>query len=353
MEEMELSQSVLLKRRRPSLLIEILTPVLAVALALAVGAFLILVVGVSPLVAYVALVRGAFGSANSLTQIVLKATPLLLIGLGLTVAFRCKVWNIGAEGQFYMGALAATWVGVSFGGIPTPLMLPLVGVAGFTGGALWGVIPAVLKIKRGVNEIISTLMMNYIAIFFLSYLVRLPLKDPDYYLPQTAAISSLSELPFLFPGSRLHAGIVVALLCVPLIYFVLWKTTLGYRIRAVGANPDAARYAGMNIARNIIMAMIISGGLAGLAGMVEVAGIHHRLLVGISPGYGYTAIVVALLGKLNPIGVMLAAYLFAVLVIGADSMQRILGIPVTIVVAIQALVILFVLGSEAFSRRRA
>jgi len=328
----------------------LVVPALAVLLSLAFGAILILVVRMNPLDAYGALVKGAFGCRRAFIQAALRTTPLLFISLGLTLAFRCKVWNIGAEGQYFMGALAASWLGLTFDDWPAWLLLPAMIVIAWLAGAAWAAIPGFLKAKRGANEIVTSLLMNYIAILFVSYLVREPMKDPNYYLPQSAPLGPSATLP-LIPGTRLHIGLLIALLCVPLVYLILWKTPLGYRLRVVGANPEAARYAGISVPGHIVIAMVLSGGLAGVAGMVEVSGIHHRLMVGISPGFGYTAIVVALLGRLNPVGALLAAYLFASLVIGADSMQRIVGLPVALTEVIQALVVLFVLASDYLSRR--
>jgi len=329
----------------------VVIPLAAVLLSLVVGAFLIMLVQVNPLDAYGALAKGALGTVRAVTQVALRSVPLLLIGLGLLLAFRCKVWNIGAEGQFFMGALAATWVGLSFGSWPAWVVLPAMLVAAGLAGAAWGAIPGLLKARRGTSEIVTSLLLNYVAILFVSYLVRLPMKDPQYYLPQSAPLGDAATL-FLIPGTRLHAGLLIALVCVPLVYLVLWKTPFGYRLRVVGANPTAARYAGIDVAAHVVAAMVLSGGLAGVAGMIEVAGVHHRLMTGISPGFGYTGIVVALLGRLHPIGVLLAAYFFSSLTIGADSMQRVVGLPVALTDIIQALVVLFVLASDYVTQRK-
>ncbi|MCL4458938.1 MAG: ABC transporter permease [Chloroflexi bacterium] len=335
-----------------SLLRGLFSPLIAIILALGMGALLILGSGVNPLAAYRALFLAAFGGPLSLSEVLVRTIPLLLIGLGLTIAFRCRVWNIGAEGQLYIGALAATWLALTFSDIPGLLLLFLMFVISFLAGAFWGAIPGALKAKFGVSEIITSLMLNYVAFFFVSYLVRVPLKNPQYYLPETAHIPEATQLPILIPKSSLHLGIVVPLLCVPLVYILLWKTVLGYKIRAVGISPQAARYAGINVARYIILAMVLSGGLAGLAGMIEVAGVQYRLTAYISSQYGFTAIVVALLGRLHPVGVLFAAFLFAALIVGADAMQRVVGLSVNLVYVIEGLVVIFVLGSEALRRRR-
>jgi general nucleoside transport system permease protein len=337
--------------RSPALLATFAIPLAAVALALLLCAVIIALVGTNPLDAYRALARGAFGSTRAATQTAIRAAPLLLIALGLTLAFRSKVWNIGAEGQFFMGALAASWFALQFDSLPPAIMLPAMVAVAFLGGALWGLIPALLRAYMGANEIVTSLLLNYVAAFFVAYLVRSPMKDPNYFLPQSAPLPAAATIPLL-GNSKLHAGIILALVCVPIIYLILWKTPLGYRLRVVGSNPDAARYAGISVERSIITVMLISGGMAGIAGMVEVAAVHHRLMTGISAGFGFTAIVVALLGQLNPLGVLVAAYFFASLVIGADSMQRVVGLPVSLTEIIQALVVLFFLAGDHFSKRR-
>lgn len=330
----------------------ILVPALAVLMALAVGGILIVARGVNPLLAYCALLSGAFGSARNFSETMVKATPLLLVGLGVAMAFRCSVWNIGSEGQLQMGAVAATVMGLTLTGMPAVVLIPLIVVAGFLAGAFWGAIPGALKAKWEVNEVITTIMMNYVATFFVSYLLSGPMKDPTAGgVPLTPAIAAAARLPSLMPPTRLHGGIVIALLCAVLVYVLLWKTVLGYQIRAVGGNPRAASYAGISVTRNVVLVMILSGGLAGLAGMGEVVGLHYRLIEGFSPGYGFTGVVVALLGKLHPVGIVLASVLFGALMVGADAMARATGVPIALVSVIEGLVILFVLGSEILTRR--
>ncbi len=325
-------------------------PILAVAAALAVGALLVMLAGASPVTGYLALVGGAFGNLNSFAEVLMKATPLLLAGLGISFAFRAGYWNIGAEGQIYMGALGATFVGLNLGALPTVVVLPLAIGTGFVMGALWGLIPGLLRARLGVSEIINTIMFNYIAIFLVSFLVTGPMKEEGGYLPQTDLIAASAVLPKLLPPTRMHAGIILALVAAAILYWIMVRSTLGYRLRVVGENPEAARYAGISVNRIFIIAAGVSGGLAGLAGMSEISGLHQRLLEDISPGYGFTAIVVALLGRLHPLGVVIASILFAALRVGADAMQRRVGIPVAIVYIIQALVIFFVIGREFFER---
>jgi simple sugar transport system permease protein len=322
------------------------------AAALPVAGVLILVVGGNPVKAYIALLVGAFGSARAWTEIILLATPLLLIGLGLALAFRCKIWNIGAEGQYLVGALCATWIGLTWGDtLPGIVILPLMFLAGALGGALWGFIPGILKARLGLSEIVISLMLNYVALYGLAYLVRSPLKNPEYYLPQTAPLPEAARLPRLF-GSRLHLGVLIGLGAVFLVYFVLWRTTFGYELRAVGANLKAAEAAGINVPRSIVLVMVLSGVFAGLAGTVEVAGVHYHLSQGVSAGFGYTAVLIAILGRSNPYGVLFAGFLFSSLVIGADYMHRSANLQQALVEFIQATVVLFFLIGTVVAKRR-
>jgi len=318
----------------------------AVFLAFLGGAFLIALSGASPIDAYQTLVQGAFGSKNNIAETLVKTTPLLLTGLGLAVALRARVFNIGAEGQIYMGAIGAAFVGLFLGDIPTFIGIPLAMLAGFIVGALWASIAGILKLKLGANEIIVTLMMNYIAIEITHYLISGPWKDPTATEPFTAEVAKGIQLPIIIPGTRLHAGIIIAVIATILLWWVMRYTVLGYQLVLTGANPNAAEYGGINTGRMILLAMLISGGFAGLAGASEISGLHHRLLEGLSPGYGYTAIAIALLGKEKPLGVLVAALLFAGLVVGADGMQRSTGVPIAVVLLIEGLVLLFVVGSD-------
>jgi len=323
-------------------------------MALVVSAALILLAGASPWVAYASLFEGAFGSVSSVAETIAKAVPLMLVGLGITIAFRCKVWNIGGEGQLIVGAIVATWMGIALGRMPAPLLLPSIVALAFLAGALWGAMAGVLKARLEVNEVIVTIMMNYVAIYGLNYLVRGPMRDPTIAggFPQSPRIAPSAELPRLIPATRLHAGVLIALLGAVLVYVFLFRTPLGYEVRAVGANPRAARYGGINVTRNIVLAMFLSGGLAGIAGAGEICGLHFRLLDGISTGYGYTGIVVALLGKLHPFGVILAAFFFGAMVVGMEAMQRTIGTPFALVLAIEGLVVLFMLSGEVLTRYR-
>jgi ABC-type uncharacterized transport system ATPase subunit/ABC-type uncharacterized transport system permease subunit len=332
----------------------VLGAVIAVALALLLVGVLIALMGVSPVEAYRALWRSALGTRNGFGETLIRTTPLLLTGLAVLVAFRCGIWNIGAEGQLYMGALGAALVGILSDSLPTVIHLPLVMAAGFVFGAAYGALPGLMRAYRGANEIITTIMLNYVAIFIVSYLVTGPMRDPGLLLPQPQSpnIADAARLSKIISGTRAHSGIFIALVAAFLIFILLWKTVSGYRIQAVGENPDAARFGGINVPHNIVLAMAISGGLAGLAGMVEVAGVRGYLIDNLSPGYGYTAIAVALLGGLHPAGVTLAAFFFAALLAGADGLQRSVGVPTATVLIIQGLVLVFVIGRSAVRWRR-
>jgi len=319
-------------------------------LALLVSCFLVVAVGASPLLAFKALIQGAFGSLNGLSETLVKATPLMLAGLGICVAFQARAWNIGAEGQMHLGALATALVGIYMPPFPPWGMLPLVISASFLAGSFWAAIPGWLKARWGVSEIITTIMMNYIAIHGINYMVHIPMKEPGGFLPQSAPILPSAELPVLIERTRLHAGIVLALVGAGVLHVLLKYTTLGYQIQVVGLNPNAGQYSGIYVEKITLISMMLSGGFAGLAGMGEIAGIHHRLLENFSPGYGYTAIVVALLAYLKPLPVIFVSILFAALLIGADTMQRVAGLPNALVLVIESLIVLFVLGSGYFQK---
>ena len=316
---------------------------LALLLAFLCTAIIILLSGKNPLLAFQAMFSGAFGSVNALTETLVKSIPLLLAGLGLTIAFRTGLSSIGAEGQMVIGGLCAALCGIYLGFLPRPVLLPLTMLSGMLGGAVWAAIPGFLKAKLGVSEVINTIMMNYIALYFVAFLLDGPLREPPGYFPQSAQVAQGAFMPVLVPGTRLHFGLVLAVLGVFFVYFLLWKSPLGFQMRAVGINPLAARANGIGVSKNIVLAMALSGALVGLAGMSEVTGIHHRLMNGFSSDYGFDAMAVALLGKLNPFGVVIAALFFGALRVGANQMQRTVQVPSSLVFVIQGLVILFVL----------
>jgi general nucleoside transport system permease protein len=332
---------------------DLVAGLLAILVALAVVAVLIALMDINPLKAYAALFQGSLGSRDGIGETLVRTTPLLLVGLGVSIAFRGGIWNIGAEGQIYMGALGATLAGLYLSHLPAAIHVPLVILAGFVFGGLWAAVAGYMKGRLKANEIVITIMMNYLALFLVSYLVSGPMRDPSRMVAQaqTAQIAESAFLPRLMPGSRAHAGILLALVAVGLTWFLLHRTTLGYNIKAVGASPVVAAYGGIASVSTITLAMFLSGGLAGLAGMGEVSGVHHYLLEGISPGYGYLGVAVALLGGLEPLGVLLSALFFGALTVGAETMQRTVGVPVAMVYFTQGLVVLFVLARRAFQSR--
>lgn len=338
-------------------LIDVLLPAVAVLAALLVGAFLLMMLGVSPLRAYSSLINGALGNVSGITQTLTKATPLLLVGLGICIAFRGGVINIGGEGQLIVGALSGSAFALAFPEWPGWALLPMTLVVGALAGLLWGTLPGYLKAHMGVNEILSTVMLNQIAFQLMNFLLRGPMLDPAQIaagtnIPQSAALPTAVWLTRLVPRTLFHSGAILAVVLAILVYFLLWRTTVGYRIRAVGLNPHASRYAGIPVKRYVVLAMALSGAFCGLAGAVEVTGVHHRMIEGMSGGYGFTGIVAALFGKLHPLGTIPASALFGALLVGADKMQRSVQVPSAIVIALQGLVVLFVVASDLYVRRR-
>jgi simple sugar transport system permease protein len=319
--------------------------------ALVVGGFLIALTGANPFQAYRSLVTGAFGSAYGVSETIARTCPLLFAALGTAICFQAKVYNIGAEGQLYMGAVVATMTALWIQDTLGPFSILLVIAGGFLGGAIWGGIPGYFKARWGANEIITTIMFNYIAIYVAGVLVNGPLKDPEGAFPWTPIFSTSAQLPVLLRGTRLHAGILVALAASALVFLLLRKMVIGYEIRVVGEGERVARYGRIPVERIIIGAMVIGGGVAGLAGMNEVAGIHRRMLEHISPGFGYTAIAVALLGELHPVKIILAAFLFGALEIGSSAMQYEAKVPAAMVLVIEGLIVIFVVGRAFLTRR--
>jgi ABC-type uncharacterized transport system permease subunit len=331
--------------------LKFLAPILGALLALLLGGVLLQLSGVNPVQAYQVMFVGAFGGARQWTETLLKATPLLIIGLGMTIAFRCRVWNIGAEGQYYIGALCGSLIALTFPNLPTGLLILLMLIAGVFGGAVWSAIAGVLHLLRGMNLIICTLMLNYIGILIVQYAARVLLRQPDGFLPESAQFSNNAQIPVLF-GTRLHWGMAIALLLIVGVYLLLWHTPLGFHLRVVGSRLSVARSVGINTSQSILLALMMSGGLAGLAGIIEVSYTYTRLKGEISDSYGFSGILVALLGQLHPIGVLIAAILFSALMVGAQSLNVMLQIPASAAQVIQALVVLCVLAGSALANRR-
>jgi ABC-type uncharacterized transport system permease subunit len=319
----------------------IIPQVIAILLAFLAGAIVLLVTGYSPLEAYGALVIGAFGDVFGIGQTFTQATPIIFTALAFLFAFKSGLFNIGAEGQLLVGGFAAALVGISFDGLPPFVHAPMALLAGALAGGLWGFIPAILKAKLGAHEVITTMMLSYVAFYVTGYLVNYPYKAAGW-VSQTPPIAPSAELPRILQPTQLSASILIAVILVGLTHYTLQKTTFGYEVRATGLNPAAAESGGISIKRVMILALVISGAMAGLGGAGEVMGVHRRFIEGFSPGYGWDGLAVALVGGLNPVGVLLAAVLFGALRSGGMTMTRVTGVPLDIVSILQALVILFV-----------
>ncbi|GIV79981.1 ABC transporter permease [Litorilinea aerophila] len=336
--------------------LQFLSPVILIAAALLVGGLLLQIAGANPWLVYRRMAQVAFGSAYGWSDTTVKATPLILAGLGVALAFRMRLWNIGAEGQLFLGAFMASGVALHWlpPETPRPLMLTAMAVAGFVGGALWGLIPGLLKAWLNVNEIITSLMLNYVAIYWNNYFIYGPWSQRGFGLtptfPRSAWMPRFTDYAETFPALRgltAHFGIFLGIGLALLIWLVLRYTRWGFEINVIGDNPRAARYAGIHLGRNIVLAMILSGGLAGLAGMSEVSGVVHRLQERFSPGYGFTAIIIAWLAKLNPLAIVLVAYLFGGLLVGGDEIQ-----PAGIAQLLQGVILFVVVGGEVLLQYR-
>lgn len=328
------------------------TTVLSVSAALLLGGLLFLPYGVNPLDAYVALFQEAFLSWRGLGYTLVKAAPLILVGLGTVVAWRTGFGYLGFEGCLLVGAAGATVVALHTGdSLPFLVFLPLASAAAMLAGGIWAGIIGFLKGRFGGNEVITSLMMNYVAILLVQYLVSGPLRAPGG-LPQTERLARETWLPLLSEGMRAHAGIWLALVAAVVVWLVLMRSRIGYEMVVTGLNPLAARFGGIEVGRRQILAACLAGGLAALAGMVEVLGVHHRLMDGMSEGTGFIGIVAALLGRLHPLGVIIASFLYAGMTVGADAMQRQAGLPGSIVFMIQSMIVLFILIGDLFRHYR-
>jgi ABC-type uncharacterized transport system permease subunit len=348
--------------RRQDLLFSWFALPAAAILALLIGAALMLVFGANPLTAYHALITGAFAGTYALTSTAVKAVPLLLVGAGICIAFRANMLNIGGEGQIAMGGLAGTATALAAPGLPAIVLVPLVLLAGAIGGGIWGAIPGAFKAYLNVNEILSTIMLNLVAVQFMNYLLSGPLVAKSGYavgglIPQTRLLSRNSWLPTLISGTQLHLGVLIALLLAVAVYVLLWRTSLGFRIRAVGLSRDASRYAGMSVKPTMTLAMTIAGALSGIAGaMLVIGSISHRMvtdgtLTGFTGNAGFNGIVVALFAGLHPLWTIVTAFLFAGLLVGGTSMQVVTGVPSDLVTAINGLVVVLVVSVEYLRRR--
>lgn len=343
--------------------IDTLTPLLAMIVALAIGAVMLVLMDANPVTAYEALYEGSFGTNNTFADTLVKATPLLLVGLGICISFRGGVLNIGGEGQMIVGALLATTIALELPDTRAEILLPLCLFVGFAGGAVWGAIAGVLKAYFNVNEILSTIMLNQIAVYVMNYLLHNDLMDPVQRkmrsnIPQTARIPKAADLPRIWKPTTLHAGVLVAVVLAVLVYIFLWRTTIGYRVRAVGKNVRASRYAGIKVKRYLVLSLLLSGGFAGLAGATQVlGGISHRMVTdgsaaGFTGSAGFNGIVAALFGKLHPLGTIPASVLFGALLVGGNQLQRTIQVPSALITVLNGMIIVFVVSSEIWNRRR-
>ncbi len=321
-----------------------LIPIAAIIVTFILTATLVVLVNANPLEAYYYFLIDPLSGRASAIEVLVKSTPLLLTGAAVTFAFAGGYWNIGAEGQLYMGATAATAIGLQMDGMSPWLALPLMIVGGFLAGMLWALVPALMKVKLAIDEVVTTLLLNSVALFIVSALLNGPWRDPISQWPQSPEIANSAIFPKLIARSRLHLGFVLAIIVIIIIWFVLTRTAFGLRMRAVGMGPEAARFAGINVPRTMLIAALVSGGIAGVAGMSEVAGIHYHLIDAISPGYGYTGIIIATLGGLNAWGVALAALFIGLIDTGSQTVSRALGVPAYLGDVIQATLLLVTLG---------
>jgi ABC-type uncharacterized transport system permease subunit len=318
-------------------------PIGAIVVTLLLSAVPILLAGGHLWKSYFYLFYGALGTRYNLLETFVKASPLILTGLAVAFAFRAKFWNIGAEGQLRAGALTATVFGVHLGAIPPALVLPITIVAGFLAGGIWASIPALLKTKLKVDDVVSTLLLNYVMLHIMGALLFGPLQQPGSSWPRSSAIIEAACYPILLTRSRFHLGILISFLAVGIIWFINKKTIFGYRTKAVGINVRAAHFGGINTTSVILWTALISGGLAGLAGVGELCALQYRLIMDISPGYGYSGIVIAMLGNLHPVGVLFSSFFFSVIIVGAQTMSRMTGVPTYIAEVIQGMALMVML----------
>lgn len=328
--------------------------VLAAAVAaMGIGALVFAAVGADVIKAYGVILTEPLKDLIGITEIAVRAVPLTLIALGIAIAFRSGTLNIGAEGQMMVGILASSAAAIAFPDLPKILLVPLALLAGAAGGAVWGAAAGILKARLGVNEILSTVMLNYIAAQFYTFLLRGPMMDPEELVtgsgtPQSVRIPRAAWLDRLIPGTRLHAGVYLALALAVLVFLFLWRTSAGFRMRAAGAEAKAARYAGIRVERYVVAAMLLSGAFAGIAGAVEILGVHRRAIEGVSGGYGFTGIVVSLFGGLHPAGIVPASLFFGLLLLGADMTQRLADVPANMVLVLQGAIILAIVSARQF-----
>ena len=330
-----------------------LTPLLAVVLTVASGLVLFALLGHDPFVSVYTFFIVPINSAYGFSELLVKATPIVLCAIGLAFGFRANVWNIGAEGQLTMGAIAGGGLALAFYQVDSFFLLPAMIVAGVLGGAAWGAIPAWLKTRFNANEILTSLMLTYVAILALSTLVHGPWRDPEgYNFPESRLFHDAAVLPVIWEGTRLHLGSLLALAAIVAAWVVIGRTLVGFQIKVIGMAPQAAAFAGFSRNRMIWLTLLLSGGLAGMAGLFEVSGPIGQLVPSVSPGYGFTAIIVAFLGRLHPLGILLAGLIVALSYLGGETVQIELGLPQAVTGVFQGLLLFFLLGCDVLIRYR-
>ena len=325
--------------------------ILAIMTAMLLGAVILWAIGADVLKTYMVILTEPLKNKIGVTEVLLRMVPLTIIALGITVAYRSGIINIGAEGQMAMGILATTAIALMFPNLPRGVLIPFAILAGAVGGAAWGFIPGFLKAKLEVSELLSTVMLNYIAAQLYTFFLRGPMLDPAELTmgsgtPQSMRLSHNLDLTRFIKGTRIHSGFFIALGLAVLIFLLLWKTSFGYKMRAAGASERAARYGGINVPKYLIIAMMISGAFAGIAGSIEIAGVHRRAIEGVTSGYGFSGIVVALFGGLHPAGIIPAAFFFGLLIYGADMTQRLVGVPANMIQVLQGIIILVIVATK-------
>ena len=320
----------------------------AIIVALLVGSIIILAVGGNVLSTYWIIISMPFKNFRSICEVLTRMIPLMIIALGICVSSRCGINNIGAEGQMYMGIIAATAIATNCHGMPRFIMIPLCILAGAVAGGIYGFIPGFLKAKMDVSELLSTVMLNYVAIQFFNFCIRIPLLDPNEKsgTPMSPRIDPSAQLTKLFRGSALHQGIFLAIVLVVVVYILMFKTTWGYKMRAAGASRRAATYGGINVSKYLIISMVISGACAGMAGAVELMGVQLRAVAGMTGGYGFSGVVVALFGGLHPIWIIPASFFFGILLYSQVNLQILTSVPPNLVKALQGLIILIIVAVQ-------
>ncbi len=347
------------KRKKPidSPFFQAMLIVGAVIFAFLIGAFFFLPYGIDPIKAYAMMIEDSFGNLQGLSFTAIRATPLILTGLATLIVFKSGFIYLGCEGSMYIGAIVGTWFALNcqkdgmFGPLPPWILIPVAMILAFIAAGLWASLVGICKAKFGGNEVIMSLMSNYIALLLISFLVAGPMREPGQ-MPQTYRIPDVAVLPKILTGTRLHLGFIIALLAIGIVYFLMYRTKVGYEMIACGDNKRAARYSGINVTKRIILAAILAGGISGAAGIIEVFGVQFRVFEGITKNMGWTGMVVSLLGRSNPLGVGIAAFLYAGMGVGADAMQRSSGIPTSVTYTIQGLIVMVLFVFDFFRMYR-